>query len=621
MTEAVYWKKEANIANIIFDDQEQKVNILSTPVMQRFSSVLDEISNDTSIQGIVISSNKKGIFIAGADIKEIQDLTKEEAVAKAKAGQEVFNKLSKLKPPAIAVLNGVALGGGLELALACRYRVAGFSEKIQLGLPEVRLGVIPGFGGTVRLPKIVGLRQALTMIPAGRIVSAKEALKIGLVDKLFPDNILLEEAFKFLKNPDPRSARVPRRKKPTKGILPKWLICRIARKKTLEKTKGFYPAPLRAIEVIAKGSLEYEAQVFGQLVITETAKNLIHVFFLSEKYKHIDWGVGDVKPIHISKCGVVGAGVMGGGIAHLLTSHNIPVRMKDINLSAIGKGLETARKTYNYPLKIRKIKPHEVDLKIGLISGTTSYTGFGNTDIVIEAVVEDMKIKENVFTELSKVVSPKTILATNTSSLSVTRMAKVSTNPERVIGMHFFNPVDRMPLVEVIITKYTSKETIASVINLARQLGKTVIVVKDKAGFLVNRILLPYINEGSKLLMEGNPKEHIDNTMRKFGMPMGPLELADMIGINICYKVGKILEEAFGPRMAVTPISKEIKASKKDPEEAIQKRLMDRMVNEAELILKEGIVDDPDTIDIGMIFGTGFPPFRGGLLGGIHGNP
>lgn len=364
----------------------------------------------------------------------------------------------------------------------------------------------------------------------------------------------------------------------------------------------------------------------------------MQVFFLSEKYKHKDWGVQDIIPADISKCGIIGAGIMGGAIAHLVSKNNIPVRIKDLNLAAIGKGLETARKMYKYPLKIRKIKPHEVDFKMGLISGTLSYKGFGNTDIIIEAVIENLKIKKQVFKELSKLTQSNTILATNTSSLSVAKMAENSSRPDRIIGIHFFNPVDRMPLVEVITTEFVSKETIASVISFARRLGKTPIVVKDCTGFLVNRLLLPYMNEAAYTLMEGNSIEHIDSALTSFGMPMGPLNLADNVGLDVSYKVAKILEDAFGARMAVAPILGKIKelggfyiykGKKKKPnskiykliknkkvssKEVLQKRLIYLMINEAALILKEGIVEEPDTVDIGMIFGTGFPPFTAGLL-------
>lgn len=656
MQKPVIWTKKDNIAVITFDDPELKVNVLSTPVMKCLASILDEIEADSTVKGVLVTSTKQDIFIAGGDIAEIKDITTvSSGMTKAKAGQVILNQLANFKVPTIAVINGAALGGGLELALACQYRVAGFSNKVIMGLPEVRLGLIPGFGGTKRLPHVIGFLQTLTMIPAGKIVPAKKALKIKLVDKLFPDEILTEEAISFLKQIINKTYKKSQPKKTFLERLPggKIIISKIAIKKTLKKTKGFYPAPIKAIEVISKGfgdSLEKallrEAEVFGNLVITETAKNLIKVFFLNEKYKHHDWGLADIKPVSISKSGIVGAGVMGGAIAWLISRHNIPVRMKDLNLPAVAKGLETARKMYRYPLKTKKVKPHEVDFKMGLISGTTSYKGFYNTNIVIEAVVENLKIKENVFKELSKITSPKTILATNTSSLPVTKLANASKDPSKIVGMHFFNPVDRMPLVEVITTEQTSKETTASIIAFARQLGKMPIVVKDCTGFLVNRLLLPYMNEAAYALAEGNSIEQIDTALTSFGMPMGPFTLADEIGIDICYKVAKILEDSFGSRMAVAPIIKEvtelglfgkktrsgfyiykgkkkkvnpnvhslITARKKTPSDILKKRLIYLMINEAGLILEEGIVTEPDTVDIGMIFGTGFPPFTAGLL-------
>ncbi|MBI4335138.1 MAG: enoyl-CoA hydratase/isomerase family protein [Candidatus Omnitrophica bacterium] len=642
-----------------FDQPDSKVNVLTTAVMTEFSDWLNTLNKD-EIKGVALISRKPGIFIAGADIHEIEGITdKREGQEKSRLGQEVFERLERLGVPTLAVINGACLGGGLELALACRYRTSGFDEKIKIGLPEAKLGVVPGFGGTVRLTRLVGPMKAAEMIPAGKVISSRDAFKIGLVNWLFQDSRLIEDSLEWFKDVIQGKAGTrlgPSRKKRNliRFFLEKTppgraLLFNQAKKMILKQTKGKYPAPLKALWLIKKGSYGLEAKTFGELVVSEVSKNLIRLFFLDEKYKKETWARGDYRPRRVKKCGVLGAGVMGGGIAQLLSYYNTPVRMKDLNLGSISKGLSYAGGVYRSALKKKKLRPNEVAYKMGLISGTLDYTGFKGCDFVIEAVVENLEIKKKVFGEISNIVKEDAILASNTSALSVSKMAQAVRNPERVVGMHFFNPVHLMPLIEVIKAEATSPETIYNTVNFSKHIGKVPIVVKDSCGFLVNRILLPYLNEAGYLLEEGALGIYeIDRRISAFGMPMGPFTLMDEIGLDVGYKVAKILEGGFGPRMKVCGLLNKLNDEKlfgkktgagfyiyrkkkriinkrvdgfiekdargKMRDDDVIMRVLCLMVNEAARCLEEGVAGGPSDVDIGMIMGTGFPPFRGGLL-------
>ena len=659
-TNSLNLKIENGVAVIEFDQPESKVNVLSSAVMKELAGIIGQLASLKDLKGALVLSKKPDIFIAGADIKEIENITSNsEARLKAKEGQKILNALENLPIPTIALINGACLGGGLELALACDYRLACFGDKVKIGLPEVKLGIIPGFGGTKRLPRLVGLQKGLRLILAGEVVSANEALKIGLVDGLSSQNRLFEEGIEFLKGHlHKRQGYKPR----LKGWLNKFLdrnsfgrsiLKGQTRKFVLKTTKGHYPAPLKALDVVTENytsgldaALEREAKAFGELAVGEVSKNLISVFYLVEKYKKARWS--EAKGRTIGKCAVLGAGVMGGGIAQLFSAYGLPVRMKDLNYQALGRGLKQAREVYDYALKKKKIKPSQVSNGMGLISVTTDYSGFANTDLVVEAVVEDMKIKQAVFGQLDSAVSPRAIIASNTSCLSVDRMSEGARNKERVIGMHFFNPVHRMPLVELIRTPYTSDETVATMVEFSKRLGKTPIVVKDSCGFLVNRILLSYLNEAGFILEEGIGFERIDRITREFGMPMGPFTLMDEIGLDIGYKVACLLEENLGPRLRVPQIFKKVYEKKwfgrktgqgfyihrtkekelnrqvygllsqgpaaKLSDKEILNRMLSKMVKEAHICLEEKVCNEPSDVEIGMIMGIGFPPFRGGLL-------
>lgn len=666
--------KDSNIAYLTFDLVDEKVNKLSAPVLSDLENKLEEIKANSDIRALVIQSNKKGIFIAGADINEIKDIHDiADANVKVSRGQQILHKISQLDIPSIAVINGACLGGGLELALACTYRIVTTNPKTSLGLPEVNLGIIPGFGGCIRLPALVGLQESLKMILSGKAVDAKKALKIGLADQMLSEEFLEDGLQEFLKDAVHKKNKylLKRQKAKSKRSLFEDVFCgrilvhHLAKRDLLKKTKGQYPAPLYALEVIRRTyglkvdkGLKIELEAFCELVIGDISKNLIEIFFINEELKK-DRGVdGDVTSKDVHKAALVGAGVMGGGIAWLFSKNDIEIRIKDITQEAIALGYQQIAKIYNQLKKIRKLTPAQVALKMSKVSAGLDYTAFGQSDIVVEAVVENMEVKKKILAQVQEQVKDDAIIVSNTSSLSITEMSQALDKPQRFAGMHFFNPVNRMPLVEVIKGEKTSDETIATVVALTKKLGKTPVVVKDVPGFLVNRILLPYMNEAAYLLQEGANIAEVDQLIEEFGMPMGPFILADVVGIDVGAKVANSLFEGYGQRMRVADILDElyenhkqllgkksgsgfylhsddrmkpqvnhkiyqivealsnakqiakIKASKAD----IVDRCMLTMVNEAAKCLEEGVVKNARHLDMAMIMGTGFPPFRGGVL-------
>jgi len=647
-------KKENGIATLTFDLAGEKVNKLSAPVLIELDALLDDLAKQTDIKLLVIQSAKKGIFIAGADIEEIKDLRAiPDAEAKVKRGQDVLGKIEKLPYPSIAVINGACMGGGTELVLCCTYRAAIDTPKTLIALPEVNLGIFPGFGGTQRLPKLIGLVQALTIITSGKTVNALKAEKIGLVDTAIPEGYIDEQLPQFISNIVAGKVKRKDRSSTIERVgLGRAYIYKKTREQVLKGTKGHYPAPEKAVDVIEKTyrvtsletGLKIEREEFAKLAVTDLSKNLIQVFFTSEALKK-DTGVsGKVELKEIKNAALLGAGVMGGGIAWAFTNKDISIRMKDVDWDAIGVGYKHVAEVWQALKKIGKIRDTEIDNKMNKLSGTLDFSGFDNADIVVEAIVENMDVKHKVLAETETHIESDAILASNTSSLSITKLSAPLKRPEKFIGMHFFNPVNRMPLVEVIPGEKTDDATIASTFALAKKLGKTPIKVGDCAGFLVNRILLPYMNEAVLMLEENASIEKIDKVMYKFGLPMGPFTLADEVGIDVCYKVAKILKDAYGDRVKLSELLRVIyedkkllgKKAKKGfyihngkektlnteisgtgtndlPDQEIIDRCILIMVNEAAMCLQEGIIEKPEYLDMAMIMGTGFPPFRGGL--------
>ena len=668
--ESVRIVPRGEVALIEWDLIGEKVNKLSTPVMTRFKEVLEEL-NRSQYKAVVMISRKSNIFIAGADIEEIRSLkTKEQFMPALQSAHAVFNLLEDLKIPVIAAINGACLGGGCEMILACDYRIASEDSSTRIGLPEVKLGIIPGFGGCVRLPRVIGVRGALDIILGGKSVDARKAQKLGLVDLTVHPALLEEQAIKYAEN----LIKTGKLKKRRKQYQPKGLVNKLmetslvrmkifseAQKMTLKATSGHYPAPIKALEVIRKTygmsqrdrALKIEMDGFCDVGVTEVSKHLINFFFVMEGVKKKTGVASDVKPLDVKRIGVLGAGTMGGGIAYVAADKGVEVRLKDLSHAALGIGFQHARSLWEKLVKRKKINQFDFARKMNLISGGLDYSGFGQLDVVIEAIVEDMGIKQKVIGETAGHCKSDCIIATNTSSLSVTEMSKGHPHPENFVGMHFFNPVHKMPLVEVIRGEKTSDVAVATIFDLAKKMGKLPVVVKDGPGFLVNRLLLPYLIEATWMLEDGMAIEVVDRIFKtKFGMPMGPFALMDEIGIDVCIKVSKIFHQTLGERIMIPEAMPKLAASSrlgkknkkgfylydekgkslgvdqsiyaelglKQPtnrmsEDEVIRRGLFPMINEAALALQEErIVETAEEVDLAMITGTGFPPFRGGLL-------
>lgn len=661
--------EDQGIAHLILDLQGEKVNKLSSSVLEELESCIQELRSKPEIRALLITSAKPDIFVAGADIHELGAIqTKEEVRSISRRGHTVFQQLATLPFPSVALIDGACLGGGMELALACSYRITTDNPKTQLGLPEVRLGIIPGWGGTQRLPRLVGLTQGLNMLLNGKAIDGKKAWKIHLADAWVPSEFAEERAEKFVREiltkKGRREVHKSRGQRPWLDLLMESFIGRPLvfwqTKKSVEaKTKGQYPAPLAIIQLLKEtfskkleDGLEAEAQAIGSVLDTAVARNLFRLYLMSEELKKdpgAELSVGaELK--EIKQTAVLGAGTMGAGIAWLFSYKGYSVRLRDMDWPSVGKGFQAISKIYQQLVKIRKLKPRELALSMHRVSGCVDYSGFQRVDIVVEAIVENLAVKRQVLEELEAVVPRETILCTNTSSLSIAEMAQGMKYPERFVGLHFFNPVNRMPLVEVVAGEQTSAETVATAVQFMRDLGKTPIVVQDCSGFLVNRILVPSLHEAGRLFEEGVPISRIDKLSESFGMPMGPFRLTDEVGIDVAIKASTRLQDAYGARMRMPGVFEKVaqegllgkKVQKgfyiyegakgclnpaveslvqvgKSREAGVSdEEIMDRitliMINEASRCLEEGICKSPKQVDMGLLMGAGFPPFRGGLL-------
>ena len=653
------------VATVRYDQPDSPVNTLNTRVGPVFEQIFARIEQDATIVGAMLISGKTDSWIAGADIDELRRVTTPaEGEALSRGGQLLLNRLAAMPKPFVAAIHGAALGGGLEIALACRYRIATEHPKTVLALPEVQLGLLPGAGGTQRLPRIVGLQAALDMILTGKNIRARKAWQMGLVHELVHPSILLDVAVKRVRALAGGEAVTRRERKHgaseallEDNALGRTLVFRQARATVLQKTRGQYPAPLAAIEVIRAGylhgeeaGLAEEARRFGELAVSDVCRELVSIFFATTSLKK-DNGLPDgamADPLRVRKIGVLGAGFMGAGIATVAVQAGTIVRLKDASLDRVAAGWRAVREVLRERVKRRQITRLGLDDTLSLIGGTIDYSGFANADLVIEAVFEDLAIKHAVLREV-QAVAPRAIFASNTSTIPIREIAMAAAHPDRVVGMHFFSPVHKMPLLEVIVTAETSAQTTATVVAYGRQIGKTVIVVRDGPGFYVNRILAPYINESGKLLDEGASIDAIDEALVTFGFPVGPLTLLDEVGLDIAGKSGPIMAAAFGERMrssdtlqrviesgrvgrkakrgfyrydekgkrdgvdqgvyALTPASGSRTAVAPDE---IQRRTVLPMLNEAVRCLEDGIIRSARDGDIGAVFGIGFPPFRGG---------
>jgi 3-hydroxyacyl-CoA dehydrogenase/enoyl-CoA hydratase/3-hydroxybutyryl-CoA epimerase len=655
------------IVHVVFDRPGDRVNLLSPDILEFLSRLCDELAVRPDVRGVMFVSAKPRMFIAGMDVDEIAGVTDAYKGAEgARFGQAVFQKIADLEVPTACAIGGTCLGGGTEMALACTFRVAASDPAVRIGLPEVQIGIIPGFGGTQRLPRLVGLPAALDMILTGRRLDARRARKIGLVDSVVPVEYLERETAELLRKAaadgiQPTLSKL-RKRRPlvarlmeTVGPLRTYVL-NTARKKTASRVRREnYPAPFRAIEAIEVAftqslphGLDYEARLEGELVTSETSKNLIWLFKSQNALKK-DSGV-QAAPREVRRAAVLGAGIMGGGISQLAAQNDIPVRLRDIRYDAILTALQTAHGLWNKKLQRRRITKGELERKMAFIAPTLDLSGMHHVDLVIEAVVEDLEIKRRVLAELEPQIDERAVFASNTSSLPISDIAARALHPERVVGLHFFNPVHRMPLVEVIAGERSSPEAVSTVHRFALRVGKVPVVVKDSPGFLVNRILMFYMNEALQLLTEGVRVEAADKAMKDFGLPMGPFELLDTVGLDTARHVADVLQAAFGSRVGgdnalmTALVSQELLGRKNGrgfyrwsngkpagvenevykvagspnprelPPETLQERMVLTMVNEATVCLEEGVVREPREIDIAMVMGTGFPPFRGGLL-------
>ncbi|MCK6262700.1 fatty acid oxidation complex subunit alpha FadJ [Vibrio sp. ZSDE26] len=661
-TKAFHLKVDENkVAWLSIDVPGEKMNTLQAAFADEMKDILVELeSHQGELKGVILYSEKPDNFVAGADIRMLAACnTAKEAEALAKQGQEMFQALSDLPYPSVAAIHGPCLGGGLELALACDHRVCTDSDKTRLGLPEVQLGLLPGSGGTQRLPRLIGLLPSLDMILTGKQLRAKKAKKLGVVDACVPQSILFDVALSLLdkaakkKGSKEKSHKASTKEKlMSKTGLGRKVVFEQAAKKSYQKTRGNYPAVDSILEVIRHGlekglkkGFELEAKRFGELVMTEQSKALRSIFFATTEMKKEHGSSAD--PASVDRVAILGGGLMGAGIGHVtVTKAKLPVRVKDVSNDGVLNALRYNNKLLDKQRKRRIITKAQQQSQMMQISGGIDFARFNQMDVVVEAVFEDLSLKQSMVADIEKNAKDTTIFATNTSSLPISKIAENAQRPQNVIGLHYFSPVEKMPLVEVIPHETTSDETISTVVALAKKQGKTPIVVKDRAGFYVNRILAPYMNEAAEVLLSGEPIEHLDKALLNFGFPVGPITLLDEVGIDIGAKIMPILVSELGERFQGPDVFDTLlndgrkgrksnkgfysyKGKKKEVDKSVYKllkltpevRLNEKaiairctllMLNEAVRCLDEGIIRSPRDGDIGAIFGIGFPPFLGG---------
>ncbi|WP_045464111.1 fatty acid oxidation complex subunit alpha FadJ [Vibrio hyugaensis] len=646
---------EQNIAWLAIDVPNEKMNTLQAAFADEMKEIFAQLKDTNGVKGMIIHSLKPDNFVAGADVRMLEACTTaSEAEALAKQGQDLFQQLSELPYPVVAAIHGPCLGGGLELALACDYRVCTDSDKTRLGLPEVQLGLLPGSGGTQRLPRLIGLLPSLDLILTGKQLRAKKAKKLGVVDACVPETVLLDVAKMHVE----KGKKKGKQKQSTKeklmsgSGLGRKFVFEQAAKKTNEKTRGNYPATVAILEVIQHGlekgfaqGQELEAKRFSELVMSSESKALRSIFFATTEMKKENGT--DAEPASVGRVGVLGGGLMGAGISHVsVAKAKVPVRIKDVSNDGVLNALNYNYKLFDKQRKRRIVSKAGLQAKMLQLSGGIDFTSFNHIDVVIEAVFEDLDLKQKMVADIEVNAKPDTIFATNTSSLPIHKIAEKAERPENIVGLHYFSPVEKMPLVEVIPHETTSDETISTVVALAKKQGKTPIVVKDKAGFYVNRILAPYMNEAAHILLANEPIEQLDNALLDFGFPVGPITLLDEVGVDIGAKIMPILVNELGERFKGPDVFETLlndgrkgrksgkgfytyKGKKKEVDKSVYKllnltpesKLSDNdialrcvlpMLNEAVRCLDDGIIRSPRDGDIGAIFGIGFPPFLGG---------
>ncbi|MDF1562349.1 MAG: fatty acid oxidation complex subunit alpha FadJ [Deltaproteobacteria bacterium] len=675
---------EHGVAIVLIDVKDERMNTISRALATDLEAILERLHSDGAIKAVVLGSAKPDNFVAGADLAMMKEFSS--AAKAAEGSRELQQGLAKLEElhakkgkPVVAAIHGPCLGGGLELALACQQRICSDDEKkTVLGLPEVQAGLIPGAGGTQRLPRLIGVAKALDLIMTGKHLRPKKALRLGLVDEVVPRAILIDVAKKRALEALKKGGKHPKRGLARlKELVTEWadaehlqqlaleensvgrkVLFKKAREMLLKKTRGNYPAPEAALDVIKIGLDEgleagyrAEAERFGELAVSPESRALISIFFATQELKK-DNGTDDpsVEARPIDRIGVLGGGLMGGGIAAVSAiKAGTPVRIKEIDGPGIARGMSYVEKILSQDVKRRRRTKQDASKIMHMVSGSLDYSGFERIPLVIEAVFEDLELKHKVLQAVEEVASEDCIFASNTSSLPITDIARASAHPETVIGMHYFSPVEKMPLLEIIVTEHTADWVTATCVEVGRQQGKTVIVVRDGTGFYTSRILGPYANEAAWVLAEGAAIEAVDSAMKDWGFPVGPIVLLDEVGLDVAAKVGKIMVSAFGDRVkppgtmdaliadgragrknkkgfylydengkkggvdeSVYEVFGQTADRKSFPKEEIQQRLGLQFVNEAALCLQEDILRSPRDGDIGAIFGLGFPPFTGG---------
>ena len=643
--------REDGICVLTFDRPGSAANIFDVRALTELGEELDFVERAMSLKGVVFISAKKSIFVAGADLKSMSEATPDQIRTMIELGQTVFNRIAALPIPTAAAIHGAAVGGGCEIALACDYRVASPARTTKIGLPETQIGLLPAWGGSTRLPRLIGLPRALDIILAGKSLAAKRALQCGLVDELAPAEYLLKAAVNKI------SQGKPQRKSHAlmnNALVARFIAARV-RPQLLRKTRGHYPAVTKALEVVTRGisrsvpdSLARERDGILELVQGEVCRNLIRIFLLQERAKKLTVLRSDTKTI--ARTAVIGAGVMGAGIAQWISARQTPVILRDISVEQVAKGMSTIGKLYRDGTKRQVFTPLEARQGWDRVTPAPTEVPLRNIDLVVEAAVEQLDLKKKIFARLAELASDETILATNTSALSVSEIAATVRRPERVVGLHFFNPVHRMQLVEIVAAKQTAPEVLQRTLQFVQRIGKLPVVVQDSPGFVVNRILMPYLIEAGNLFEAGASITDLDEAMLDFGMPMGPMRLLDEVGTDVSLHVAQTLAVAFGDRLKIPAhLCEMIKAGllgrkngcgyyrhEKSKREArpnpgvaayvnndqarmlsrdeLRERMVLLMVNEAARCVEERIVNEPADVDFAMIMGTGFAPFRGGPL-------
>ena len=659
---------EGGVCLLTFDRPDSSANIFDSATLSELDVEIDRLAKpETQMKGLILASAKPAIFVAGADLRSVQTLSPERVAAFIALGQKVFAKIAALPFPTVAAIHGAAVGGGYEVCLACDWRVASPDPATKVGLPETKLGLIPAWGGCTRLPRLLSVPQALDIILAGKTPSARHALKLGLVDELAPREHLLSAAMEWLKKgKHPRSFA----HSPTVNAVVDAFIAPQARHSVMAKTHGHYPAVQKALDVVLKGSssadeadsLRLEREAISDLMKLDSTKNLLRLFFLQERARKLtfpaeapaappasDRNAGRENGAAVPRTAVIGAGVMGSGIAQWISSRGGRVILRDIDSGRVAAGMGNIAGLYAAGLRQRAFTEREARAGRERVSPAPAEVPLRNVDIVIEAALEKMDVKKTIFRKLDDLTREDAILATNTSALSITELAASTAHPSRVIGLHFFNPVHKMQLVEIVTGHVTAPDVTQRALRFVQQMGKVPVLVKDSPGFLVNRILMPYLIEAGVLFWAGANVRDIDAAMRDFGMPMGPLRLIDEIGADVALDVAGTLAAAFPNRLHVpdvlpamvsagllgrkagkgfyrygkTGVAKANKdaanlrpprLSRPPARGELETRMVLLMVNEAARCMEEGVVETPGDVDLAMVMGTGFAPFLGGPL-------